>query len=216
MASTDKAIAATLRALNCEFHEEALHQVLDAVTRVVEQNVPGDLIEIGVYKGTMVMAMCTRLVQLGITDRRVHLYDTFEGMTPPTDRDSRGGAPPDMTSAAVRSCSSLDAVKANMALTGYPPEMLVYHVGDICATRAEDVPERIAFLRLDTDWYESTKFELATFVPRVSPGGVVTQDDYDYWNGATAAVDEHLSLRPHIKKNRMQPHGVWWVEPGDP
>jgi len=206
----DAGIMALVRSRS-EFHDEAMRQVLDAVERVVRGGVPGDLVEIGVYRGAMVMAMAAKLRQLGVTDRRVHLYDTFAGMTPPTERDGRNGAAPDMASPAVLSRSPLEEVKANMALTGYPEAMLTYHVGDVCATADEDVPPVIAFLRLDTDWYESTRFELERFAPRVSRGGVVTQDDYGFWDGATAAVDEHLASRPDVRPRRMVPHGVWWV-----
>lgn len=55
-----------------------------------------------------------------------------------------------------------------------------------------DVPDKVAFLRLGTDWYESTRLELELFAPKVSPNGIITQDDYNWWSGATKAVDEYL------------------------
>jgi hypothetical protein len=162
----------------------------------------------------MAMAICAKLVQLGVRDRVVHLYDTFEGMTAPTEADTLivTGARPNMSDPNVLVHSPLDRVKRNLSLIGYPEEMIRYHVGDITRVAAEDVPERIAFLRLDTDWYESTKFELEVFVPRVSAGGVVAQDDYGWWSGATKAVDEHLARQaPHPATHKLSPHGIWWV-----
>ena len=195
-----------------QFHTEAIKQVLAAVETVVRDKVPGDFVEIGVYRGAMVMAMCAKLRQLGVTDRHMHLYDTFGGMSPPTGRDD---APPDMTVPAVVCLSPLVEVKSNMMLASYPEDMLSYHVGDVCATQEEDIPATIAFLRLDTDLYESTRFELQHFAPRVPAGGIITQEGYGYWDGATAAVDEHLAQRPDVKARatRMRPHGIWWAVP---
>lgn len=56
-----------------------------------------------------------------------------------------------------------------------------------------EVPDSIAVLRLDTDWYESTKKELDALYPRLSSGGVIIVDDYGVWQGARAAVDEYFS-----------------------
>lgn len=199
-----------------QFHQAVLQQCLDAVAHVISEGVSGDLVEIGVYKGVMVMAICAKLIQLGVTDRVVHLYDTFEGMTKPTADDVfiQTGATPDLSNPNVLVRSPLHQVKHNISLIGYPAELLRFHVGDICQVGTEDVPVKIAFLRLDTDWYESTRFELEIFAPKVSPNGIITQDDYNWWNGATKAVNEYLEKHnPSLKFNHLSPHGVWWVIP---
>jgi|APCry1669192522_1035417.scaffolds.fasta_scaffold01682_3 Macrocin-O-methyltransferase (TylF) len=192
-----------------EFHEEALYQVLTAVEHVINTGIVGDFVEIGVYKGVMVMAMAAKLIQMGKTERKIHLYDTFEGMVDPTPKDvyCQTGLPADICNASVKSVAPLDNVQSNMALTGYPTKNLIYHVGDIC--KVTEFPPSIAFLRLDTDWYESTKFELEHFAPNVSVGGVITQDDYNWWKGATDAVNEYLAEHPADTK-LLKPHGIWW------
>jgi len=195
-----------------EFHTETLQQVLDAVAYVINNNIPGDFVEIGVYKGVMVMAMCAKLKQMGITDRYIYLYDTFEGMVEPSDKDKycHNGLAPDVNNTAVMSRAPIDEVKFNLSLTGYPENKIHYVIGDICKTDLEKIPSVIAFLRLDTDWYESTKFELLHFVPNVAENGVITQDDYNWWKGATDAVNEYLSAHQDIVVRHMKPHGIWW------
>jgi hypothetical protein len=123
------------------------------------------------------------------------------------------GAVPDLNNPNVLVRSPLHHVKHNMSLIGYPTELLRFHVGDIRKVGG-DIPKQIAFLRLDTDWYESTAFELEAFAPKVSPTGIVTQDDYNWWNGATKAVDEYLQATKRPPKcNYLKPHGIWWIVP---
>jgi hypothetical protein len=88
--------------------------------------------------------------------------------------------------------ASLEDVRAGMAETGYPAERVHYHVGPVEETIPGEAPQTIALLRLDTDWYESTRHELEHLYDRVSPGGVVIADDYATWQGARKAVDEFL------------------------
>jgi len=55
------------------------------------------------------------------------------------------------------------------------------------------MPGKIALLRLDTDWYESTAHELKHLYPLLVPGGVIIIDDYGHWEGARKAVDEYIT-----------------------
>jgi hypothetical protein len=89
--------------------------------------------------------------------------------------------------------------------------MVQYHVGDILKNTY--YPERIALLRLDTDWYESTAHELAKFYDLVVPGGVVIIDDYGHWAGARKAVDEFLATRPEITLQQIDYTGVYFIKP---
>ncbi len=125
------------------------------------------------------------------------LYDTYEGMPPPTDVDAdpSGKTAAELLSVAapddlVRAYASLDHVKSAMALTGYPNNRLRFVVGKVEDTLQHTIPERIALLRLDTDWYESTKVELEVLWPRLERGGILILDDYGHWVGAKKAVDE--------------------------
>ena len=182
---------------------ERLENVLMLVERAVRENVPGDFAEVGVWKGGVVMAMALKCKQLCV-DRTIHLYDTFTGMTPPTDNDvDLAGVRARDIFDAVRCEASLEEVKRNMGLVDYPN--VVYHVGDITKTDPSEFPT-FALLRLDTDWYESTKFELTHMEPRVSPFGFIIADDYGHWRGSRQAVDEHAPYNLQL----IDYTGVWW------
>jgi hypothetical protein len=156
---------------------------------------PGDLIEIGVYKGGSMMAMI-----LANTDntRKFWLYDTFEGMTSPCehdyDLDNRSAKTLMDKSIEVKCIASLDEVKNNISSnTTVVSDNIKYIVGDI--TKTETFPTTIAVLRLDTDFYESTAFELANFYNLVSSGGYIIIDDYGHWKGARKATDQYFKGR---------------------
>ena len=92
----------------------------------------------------------------------------------------------------------MDEVKKNIDRVGYPMEKFVFVKGKVEETIPQTVPENIALLRLDTDWYESTKHELIHLYPRLSRNGILIIDDYGYWKGCRQAVDEYF-------KNHNQP-----------
>jgi hypothetical protein len=178
--------------------------LVEAVRYVTRQRIEGDLVECGVWQGGSSMAMAHALVASGDTgcDRDIYLYDTFSGMSQPGDMDInwRGHAAKDrfeelkLSEQSSDWCHfSLDDVKRNLYSTGFPSERLHFVAGMVEKTIPQVVPEKIAVLRLDTDWYESTKHELVHLFPRVSKFGVVIIDDYGYWQGARKAVDEYIA-----------------------
>jgi len=181
---------------------ERIVAVCDAVRYVCRHGIDGAIVECGVWRGGSMRAAARTLLSLGVTDRDLFLYDTFEGMTEPTpaDVDRHGrSATRWMTrygtteSGASRWCSaSVDDVRTNMASGGYPIERCTLVPGPVEKTIPGVTPDRIAILRLDTDWYESTAHELEHLFPRLAPGGVLIVDDYGHWQGARRAVDEYL------------------------
>jgi hypothetical protein len=84
-------------------------------------------------------------------------------------------------------------VRAALLGTGYPADRIHLVEGKVEDTLPEHAPERLALLRLDTDWYESTRHELQHLYPRLSPHGVLIIDDYGHWEGARKAVDEYFA-----------------------
>ena len=82
---------------------------------------------------------------------------------------------------------------AAMALTNYDPKCMHFVQGKVEDTIPEQAPQSIALLRLDTDWYESTRHELEHLFPRLSPGGILIIDDYGDWQGARKATDEFVA-----------------------
>lgn len=180
---------------------ERLVSLIRAVEHLCQQKIEGDFVECGVWKGGSAMAMALALKSLGDVSRKIHLYDTFDGMSEPTVKDeSIDGKSAEIqlkTSAkenpnSVWCYSSLDEVQANMRSTLYPEQNIAFVKGKVEETIPRHIPESIALLRLDTDWYESTKHELEHLFPRLVRGGVLIIDDYGHWKGSRRAVDEYL------------------------
>jgi hypothetical protein len=140
------------------------------------------------------MAMALALLGLGET-RDLWLYDTFEGMTPPTERDGGEFEAWDPAGATMRG-ASLDVVTDAMRSTGYPMDRIRFVKGRVEDTVPSRVPDRVAVLRLDTDWYESTKHELQHLYPLLGVGGLLLIDDYGHCEGARRAVDEYFADAP--------------------
>ena len=177
----------------------------DCTRQLVEHGVPGDFVECGVYRGGSSMAMALGLLEAGSDTRTLWLFDTFEGMTEPTSRDVKlkNGAVAATKFEVLRTgpnsadwCAApLDEVAQNMRSTGYPTQNLRLVKGPVEETLLGELPDRIALLRLDTDWYASTRVEMERLYPRLSPGGVLIIDDYNSWAGARKAVDEYLETQ---------------------
>jgi len=168
-----------------------------AVRYVVDQRVPGDIVECGVWRGGSMQAVARTLLGRAAADRDLHLFDTFAGMPPPTEVDRRVAGLPAREmldrrprTANIWGIADLDDVRAGMSATGYPAERIHYHPGLVEETLPAEAPDTIALLRLDTDWYASTKHELEHLYDRVTPGGVIVSEDYDYGGGWPRAVDE--------------------------
>lgn len=186
-----------------------------AVEHVLENNIDGDIVEVGVWKGGSVVSMLMTLIKNNNKSKKIHLYDTFEGMTPHTEKDfDFEGKTADnlIKNDPFWLCiSSLDEVKNNISKTGYPENLISYHKGDIC--KANFIPNKISFLRLDTDWYESTKCELEKFYDNVVSGGIIMVDDYGHWQGCKKAVDEFLSNKPNIQVVKIDYTGIYFIKP---
>ena len=140
--------------------------------------------------------------QIVALERNLHLFDTFEGMTAPTGEDVTltGESAADLMAAStdredaesVWCRAPLDVVRQAMASVGYDRSRIHYIKGRVEDTIPAGAPEHIALLRLDTDWYESTRHEMIHLFPRLCVGGVLVLDDYGHWQGARRAVDEYL------------------------
>lgn len=182
---------------------ERLYALIGAVEYVVANGVRGAIVECGVWRGGSMMCVADTLLRLGSTDRFLYLLDTFEGMPPPgeADRTFRGEpaadvmAREDPASSHVWAVAGLEEVRRNMERTGYPEDRVRYVEGPVERTVPARAPGEIAVLRLDTDWYGSTRHEMEHLYPRLAPGGVLIVDDYGYWRGARRAIDEYLEGR---------------------
>lgn len=181
-----------------------LYATLSAVKYVVNNGIEGDIVECGVWRGGNSMVIAKTLYNLSESNRKIYLFDTFEGMTPPTsmDFDNSGQTAQSQLDHAKREegdniwcIASIDDVRSNLFATGYTQNLIHFIKGDVAETleNNDNIPNIISLLRLDTDWYGSTKKELEILFPRLVKGGVCLIDDYGHWQGARKAVDEYLA-----------------------
>lgn len=199
---------------------ESKEATYDIAMLALQRGIPGDFVECGVYAGASAALMARAIMDhsypmgvhnthaksqeyvdnLKATGRRVHLFDSFQGMpeSQPIDAElhQRGNV---KGSAAV----SLPTVQANMQRWGIPPELLVWHPGWFEQTIPWVLhdPRAIAVLRLDADLYSSTKVAMQYLYPLVSPGGWIICDDYDL-SGARLAVNEVVNPAPMYWRKR--------------
>ncbi len=186
--------------------------LISALKYVHKKSIPGDIVECGVWKGgNLILA---GLVGQKLGSRwKIWGYDTYKGMSEPTelDKENYDGQPAEKEFTKLKRdgfnawCySPLEEVSSNIKRCGLDLSNYRFIKGkcEETLTRAENVPDKVAILRLDTDWYESTKQELEVLFPRLEQHGVLIIDDYGHWSGAKKAVDEYFKNQP-ILLNRV-------------
>ena len=185
----------------------------DAVKYILQNNIEGCIIECGVETGNFEHIWIDELMKNNCV-RDIYLYDTFGGLVEPTEYDytcsdskicqmNKDEVYNTWKSQIVndkvnRWCyAPLDKVKQRLNSTGYPENNLHYVVGDVMETLKDKtlIPTKIAILRLDTDWYESSKYELEQMYDNVVTGGIIIFDDYYHWDGQRRATDDFFLSR---------------------
>lgn len=180
---------------------ERILALCHGVDHIVKHQIEGDIVECGVWRGGSMVATAKTLIGHDQVDRRLWLYDTFDGMSAPSSEDvdfmgqSASGllAEQDREDAKSIWCfSPMEQVREAMETTGYPADKINFVPGKVEETLPKTTPSKIALLRLDTDWYESTRCELEHLFPKMVDGGVLIIDDYGHWEGCRRAVDEYF------------------------
>jgi hypothetical protein len=180
----------------------------DAINYIINNNIEGVIVECGVDSGHFEYIWISELMKNN-TVRDIFLYDTFSGLVEPSDYDytCENATLYKMNKKEVHDMwesqkindkingwcyTPLEIVQNRLNSTGYPLDKLHYIVGDVMETLREkhNIPEKIAILRLDTDWYESSKYELEQMYDNVVVGGIIIFDDYYHWNGQRKATDD--------------------------
>lgn len=147
------------------------------------------------------MMMAYSLMHFNCTKKRkIYLYDTFEGMSEPDDDDIdiQGNKAKSLLEKAPRDQNliwaycPLEKVMENVYSTGYDKDRFVFTKGKVEDTIPHTIPSKMSLLRLDTDWYSSTRHELIQLYPLLVKNGVLIIDDYGHWHGARKATDEYF------------------------
>ncbi|MFA5834007.1 MAG: TylF/MycF/NovP-related O-methyltransferase [Bacteroidota bacterium] len=180
---------------------ERLYAIYKSIEYIAKNKLEGDIVECGVWRGGSIMCALQSLVLFNDKYRDIYLYDTFEGMSLPSEKDvdlngipanhllaKRKKSPEDI----IWAFAPLEEVKKNISQTSYPIERIHFVKGKVEETIPVTLPEKISMLRLDTDWYDSTYHELVHLFPRLIKGGVLIIDDYGHWKGAKEAVDQYV------------------------
>ena len=201
----DEALLGRIRGLSMS-EPVAQWEFIRAVRHIEARGIPGDIVECGVWRGGHLALAGMLRNELGF-DRRIWAFDTFAGMTEPTEHDRKSVNEVDVDAKFADldrgghndwCYASIEDVRHNFAaLAGQDAELRTIK-GPVQETLLDpaNLPDKIAILRLDTDFYDSTKAEMEILFPRLSPGGVLIIDDYGEWAGARKAVDEYFAGKP--------------------
>ncbi len=190
---------------------ETLYSMYNNIRYLIQNNIPGDIVECGVWKGGLMQLAGLTMLALGDTTRKLYLYDTFEGMPEPGefDKDWNDNSPhnkwdsmkwddKNLKGSKFGFGGSKEEIQKLMESTKYPIEKLILVKGLVEETIPENIPSQISCLRLDTDWFSSTAHELEHLFPLLTVGGILIVDDYGYYKGARKATDEY------IEKHKIQ------------
>jgi len=167
---------------------------------ISKNHIEGDVVETGVWRGGSAL-VCARYLR---SDQTLYLLDTYAGMTEPSVHDFRIGENDNLrtiekwhelqegqTSRWVK--ADLKSVKDNFGRFKLLSEGIVFIEGKVEETIPKMMlPKSFALIRIDTDFYSSTKIALETFWPRLRLGGFLILDDYAHWDGARRATDEYF------------------------
>ena len=190
---------------------ERLYQLIHCVKYVVENDIPGDFVECGVWRGGSILTMIETLKLINVSDRKIQLFDTFSSddifatkNAVTEDEPFQGSLKEIKESAGIDFSVDLEDVKRVMRETNYPPQNVIFNIGRVEDTITNASIDSISLLRLDTDWYDSTKFQLEELYDKVVPNGIVIFDDYGFWKGHKKAADEFLlknNIKPLLMRN---------------
>ena len=189
---------------------QRLENVRELAQRVIDEGIPGDFVEAGVWRGGCCILMRGMLAANAIKDRKVYAIDSFEGLPPPKphmfplDEGFHLHLYPEL---AV----SLEQVEANFARYGLLDEQVIFVKGWFQNTLPSLDAGPFALLRLDGDLYESTYIALEALYPKLSPGGFVIFDDYKLLRSVQAAASDYRTLRGiEAPIHEIDWNSVWW------
>jgi len=184
-----------------------LWSVISAVKYVVKNEIPGDIIECGVWRGGCAIAMAS-ILKANNSKKKLYLFDTFSGITEPGEVDIETSTGTSQIHEYQKRSAVQDTEFVNWDYGDFNIEKVkcefkrrqltdnvVFVQGDVRKTLFSGMsePQKLSILRLDTDWYDTTLHEMNILYPRLAKGGVLLVDDYGHYDGARKAVDEYFA-----------------------
>jgi O-methyltransferase len=198
-----KALVNRLKAYTmCDF--ERIKSLINLSLYLNSRRIEGDFVECGTYKGGTAAILSKYMG----ADKHLYLYDSFKGMPPTSDKDGAEAAK------WVGGCrGTVEDVREAMKLVSTDDSRYTIVEGWFENTFREILPEKVAFLHCDADWYNSVTLVLDTFYPLISKGGCVVLDDFGYWEGCREAFYD-FCVR-HNEKPLLERVGVsqaYWIK----
>jgi hypothetical protein len=170
---------------------ERFYNLFNSINYLENAGIEGAIVECGVYKGGAIGFDASLLKARGVTNRAFYLFDTFDGF--PSDVEDVSFQGEKLTRDVWVTENFRQTTERNIARSGYPSNNFNLIQGPVEETLPAHIPEKIALLHLDTDYYRSTLHELNHLYPRLVSGGVLIIDDYGHFEGARQAVDEYIA-----------------------
>ncbi|HLB47446.1 MAG TPA: TylF/MycF/NovP-related O-methyltransferase [Anaerolineales bacterium] len=208
---------------------EGLATLYDQAVFCETRHISGDFVECGTWRGGAVGLMAIANLKHGASRRHIHLFDSFEGLPEPdaavdgehaVQHARAAGAGVSGRLVPIGAEAFIGSLEENRDLLekqiGYDPHCLHYHKGWFQETLpvAAKTIDRIAILRIDADWYASTKVCLEHLYDKVVSGGFVIIDDYLSFEGCKKAVDEFMEAQKITAYlNHIDQHRRYWIKP---
>jgi O-methyltransferase len=190
-----------------------LVNLFSLVEKVNAMNLPGDIVECGVWNGGASAMMAFACLNTEVPRHRISwLFDSFEGLPPPGPKDGKTENKYFFYGMCKGSVQSVEKVFGKLCLS-LDNVRIVKGWFDTTLTSA--AVDRIAVLHIDADWYDSVKYVLETFYEKVVPGGFVVLDDFGYWDGCNRALEDFISQRnlSGIVLQKVESTGAFFQKP---
>ena len=187
-----------------------LRSLAELTDGVLRDDVPGDFIETGVWRGGACALMRGILKARGVTDRKVYVADSFEGLPPPDPERYTADAGSKLHS-RKRLAITQETVEATFRAYDLLDDQVVFVKGWFKDTLPGVPAERFALVRLDGDMYESTIQAIEALYPKLSAGGILIVDDYGGIKGCREAITSYRTAHGIDEEIVQVDHcGVWW------
>jgi hypothetical protein len=176
---------------------ERFYNIYKAIEYIAKSGLTGDIAECGVFLGGSILGAAHFAAHFGLVGRKFYVFDTFQGFPVETIEKDIGGEVQDLSNLTVFNRNFRAVVESNISQSGLDPSSFVLVEGLVEDTLPGFTESNLSYLRLDTDYYESTMVELSSLYPRLEKGGVLIVDDYGHFEGVRLAVDQYFGDLGH-------------------